>query len=92
MTEGTATTDCTDKMGAACQSVPSLVPGQLDSGDPYGDITGELSGDGKWGGAARHKRFQRAVKKLTSDHIAAAKRAQNPVRRSGLELLSVHDL
>lgn len=93
MTKGTATTDCTAKMGAACSSIPSLVPGQVDSGNTYGDIALGLSGDGKWGGVGkRHKRFQRAVKKLASDHVQAAKRAQNPIRRSGLELLSNHDL
>lgn len=93
MTKGSATTDCTDNMGSACKSVPPLVPGQIESGDPYGEIAAGLMGDGKWGGAAkRHKRFQRAVKRLAKDHVEAAKRAQNPIRRSGLELLSVHDL
>lgn len=93
MTKGSASTTCTDNMGAACKTVPPLVPGQIDSGDPYGDIATGLSGDGKWGGAAKkHKRFQRAVRRLASDHVEAAKRAQNPVRRSGLEMLSVHNL
>lgn len=92
MTKGTSTTTCTQKMGAACKEVPSSVPGQIDSGTPYGDIAAGLTGDGKWGGAARHKRFQRAVRKIANDHAAASKRGMNPVRRSGLELLSVHDI
>lgn len=91
MTKGSATTDCTDKMGAACSDVPLMVSGQINSGDTYGDIAAGLSGDGKWGGAKKHKRFQRAVRRLASDHAEAAKRDQNPVRRSGLELLSKHD-
>lgn len=70
-----------------------MVPGQIDSGNPYGDIAAGLAGDGKWAGVGkRHERFQRAVRKIASDHVIAAKRAQNPVKRSGLELLSSHDL
>lgn len=78
-------------MGAACAKIPGSVPDQIDSGSPYGGIAAGLMGDGKWGGAAKHKRFSRAVKRLADSHAAAAKRGMNPVRRSGLELLSVHE-
>lgn len=88
MTEGSVTTSCYDSKGSACQALPALAPGQIESGNPYGEIAKGLAGAGGFGGAKRHKRFARAVKKLADDHAVARKRSQNPVPRSGLELMA----
>jgi hypothetical protein len=93
MTKGTVTTSCTDKKGPACQSLPVMAPGQIDTGSQLGDIAAGLTGDGHWFGITkRAQRFNRAVSRLAKDHAVFARKRQNPVARSNIELMSEHGL